>query len=238
MQYAKLYRKARAPKVTAYSYSASQRSRMRLWPQNQVVHADKERDKTEAADVLDHGSCQCHGWWASHCGEGLSFLVERRWIRKSSWQPSKCCWSPWRKSCHVSIEKMKGVWRCFYGSFKGIIDTGGDNNYSHHTVNRLKHSKSVRRRGQHNLDVDYITALKKKSARKNRRAIGRSGYRIGLCHLGIWKNQPWTAKYNILLSFQHWFLSIFLTNSSLLKYYNTRCQVSQAKVRGISSRTL
>ena len=44
--------------------------------------------------------------------------------------------------------------RCFYGSFKGIIDTGGDNNYSHHTVNRLKHSKSVRRRGQHNLDVD------------------------------------------------------------------------------------
>ena len=62
MQYAKLYRKARAPKVTAYSYSASQRSRMRLRPQNQVVHADKERDKTEAADVLDHGSCQlCHG---------------------------------------------------------------------------------------------------------------------------------------------------------------------------------
>ena len=49
---------------------------------------------------------------------------------------------------------MKGVWHCFYGSFKGIIDTGGDNNYSHHTVNRLKHSKSVRRRGQHNLDVD------------------------------------------------------------------------------------
>ena len=60
---------------------------------------------------------------------------------------------------------MKGVWRCFYGSFKGIIDTGGDNNYSHHTVNRLKHSKSVRRRGQHNLDVD-ITALKKNQREK------------------------------------------------------------------------
>ena len=63
------------------------------------------------------------------------------------------CWE------NYPIERMESVWRCLYGSFKGIVETRGDNNYSHHTGSRSKHAKSDREGDRHDRMFD-ISAIK------------------------------------------------------------------------------
>ena len=61
------------------------------------------------------------------------------------------------------LEKMESVWRCLYASFKGIVETGGDNQYSHHTGSRAKHSESDRAGERHDrsLPLTKIRAAQK-----------------------------------------------------------------------------
>ena len=46
-------------------------------------------------------------------------------------------------------ERMEAVWRVLYASFKGIMETSGDNSYSHHTGSRAAHKASARRGETH-----------------------------------------------------------------------------------------
>ena len=48
-------------------------------------------------------------------------------------------------------ERMENVWRCLYGSFKGIVRANGDNTYSHHTGSRTAHSRSQRAGEKHDM---------------------------------------------------------------------------------------
>ena len=48
------------------------------------------------------------------------------------------------------MDRMAAVWRVLYASFKGIVETHGDNSYSHHTGSRAAHSSSKRRGDSHN----------------------------------------------------------------------------------------
>ena len=37
---------------------------------------------------------------------------------------------------------MRSTWLCLYGSFHGILESGGDNNYQRHREGRQAHSSS------------------------------------------------------------------------------------------------
>ena len=46
---------------------------------------------------------------------------------------------------------MENVWRCLYGSFKGIVRATSDNIYRHHTGSRTDHSRSQRAGEKHDM---------------------------------------------------------------------------------------
>ncbi|XP_065197249.1 uncharacterized protein LOC135828754 [Sycon ciliatum] len=47
------------------------------------------------------------------------------------------CWQAY------PAERMENVWSCPFGSFKGIVDTSGDNSYSHHSGSRTAHRRGT-----------------------------------------------------------------------------------------------
>ena len=46
------------------------------------------------------------------------------------------CWEEYPK------DRMSAVWSCLYASFKGILETGGDNTYGKHTGSRKARHES------------------------------------------------------------------------------------------------
>ena len=59
----------------------------------------------------------------------------------------KLCWEEY------PAERMDAVRRCLFASYKGIITTMGDNNYSHHTASRAAHSRSRRADDAHDRSI-------------------------------------------------------------------------------------
>jgi len=52
-------------------------------------------------------------------------------------------------------DRMAAVWRCLYGSFKGIIESNGGNEYSHHTGSRKAHRKSTKAGDKHDMSYPF-----------------------------------------------------------------------------------
>ena len=70
------------------------------------------------------------------------------------------CWEEY------PLEKMKSVWSCLYGSFPGIWETGGDNDYKRHRRSRSAHSLSSEHGDLHDQLVPHrlVIGAKKKLA--------------------------------------------------------------------------
>ena len=70
------------------------------------------------------------------------------------------CWEEY------PLEKMESVWSCLYGSFSGILETGGDNDFKRHRGSRSAHRLSSEHGDLHDQLVPrrLVTGAKKKLA--------------------------------------------------------------------------